>query len=166
MNRVDRLMGDVWPCCSLTNLWWLKNLLRNFDISVRTVYRDIKALDEIGIPGFVWTQQGILCCSRIFSSACFIHFPRSKLTYIMAALATRFGDKVIASTATALFKNQDCAGPQWKRKIGKTSAAALKWSIPIRQVTIIYPKCSRRLRSNRFTKLNIQMRVSKKPNAK
>ena len=49
MNRIDRLMG-ITTVLQSKKYATAEHLAEKFDISVRTVYRDIKALGEIGIP--------------------------------------------------------------------------------------------------------------------
>ena len=49
MNRVDRLMG-ITTVLQSKKYATAEFIAEKFDISVRTVYRDIKALGEIGVP--------------------------------------------------------------------------------------------------------------------
>lgn len=49
MNRVDRLMGIFTTPQSKKHVT-AEELGARFNIGVRTLYRDIRALDEIGIP--------------------------------------------------------------------------------------------------------------------
>jgi len=49
MNRIDRLLGIVTLLQSRKYVA-AEKIAGKFDISIRTVYRDIKALSEIGIP--------------------------------------------------------------------------------------------------------------------
>ena len=49
MNRIDRLFGILTTLQSKKHVTALQ-LAGKYEISVRTVYRDIKALEELGIP--------------------------------------------------------------------------------------------------------------------
>ena len=49
MNRIDRLMG-IMTMLQSRKYCTGEKLADKFEISIRTVYRDIKALGEIGIP--------------------------------------------------------------------------------------------------------------------
>jgi predicted DNA-binding transcriptional regulator YafY len=65
MNRIDRLLGIV------TTLQSRRVVSANFistkyGISVRTVYRDIKAINEIGIPIGFENQQGYYIVKGFF----------------------------------------------------------------------------------------------------
>lgn len=57
MNRVDRLFGMV-TLLQAKKYASAEQLAENFDISVRTVYRDIKALSEQGVPVSFEPQRG------------------------------------------------------------------------------------------------------------
>jgi predicted DNA-binding transcriptional regulator YafY len=65
MNRIDRLLGI------LTTLQSKKVVSANFiankyGISLRTVYRDIKALNEIGVPIGFENQEGYYIVKGFF----------------------------------------------------------------------------------------------------
>ncbi len=49
MNRIDRLMG-IMTLLQSKKYCAIGKLCDKFDISLRTAYRDIKALNEIGVP--------------------------------------------------------------------------------------------------------------------
>jgi predicted DNA-binding transcriptional regulator YafY len=49
MNRVDRLMGYLLLFQS-RGLMRAQDFAQQFEISERTVYRDIQALGEVGVP--------------------------------------------------------------------------------------------------------------------
>jgi biotin operon repressor len=49
MNRIDRLLG-ILTLLQSKKFVPAEKIADKFDISVRTVYRDIKALGELGIP--------------------------------------------------------------------------------------------------------------------
>ena len=57
MNRIDRLFG-ITTLLQAKKYVPAEQLATQFDISVRTVYRDIKALSEQGIPLSFEPQRG------------------------------------------------------------------------------------------------------------
>lgn len=94
MNRVDRLMGIVTALQSKKHLS-AEAIAQRFEISVRTVYRDIRALDEIGIPvGFepgrgYFVMQGYFLPPVIFSNE------EANALSLMEPLVMRFADQGI-----------------------------------------------------------------------
>ena len=51
MNRIDRLMGIITQLQSKKYLT-IPQISEQFSISERTVFRDLKAIGEIGVPVF------------------------------------------------------------------------------------------------------------------
>ena len=94
MNRVDRLMGIVTTLQSKKHLS-AEAIAQRFEISVRTVYRDIRALDEIGIPvGFepgrgYFVMQGYFLPPVVFSNE------EANALTLMEPLVMRFADQGI-----------------------------------------------------------------------
>lgn len=94
MNRVDRLMGIVTALQSKKHLS-AEAIAQRFEISVRTVYRDIRALDEVGVPvGFepgrgYFVMQGYFLPPVVFSNE------EANALALMEPLVARFADKGI-----------------------------------------------------------------------
>ncbi|MEQ9415647.1 MAG: HTH domain-containing protein, partial [Cyclobacteriaceae bacterium] len=65
MNRVDRLVG-ILTVLQSRKYSTAEKIAEKFDISVRTVYRDIKALGEIGIPVSFENNKGYFIVSGYF----------------------------------------------------------------------------------------------------
>ncbi len=57
MNRIDRLLGIVTMLQS-KKFVKAERIAEKFDISIRTVYRDLRALGEQGIPISCEPQKG------------------------------------------------------------------------------------------------------------
>ncbi len=95
MNRVDRLMGMLTVLQS-HKFVMAEKLASKFDISVRTVYRDIKALDEIGIPVSFEPNKGYFIVQGYFLPPVSFTAQEANALILMAALANRYGDKIIA----------------------------------------------------------------------
>jgi predicted DNA-binding transcriptional regulator YafY len=63
LNRTDRLMGILLELQARGDLR-AEDLAGTFEVSVRTIYRDVGALSETGVPIFVYAlrdAQEILC---------------------------------------------------------------------------------------------------------
>ena len=95
MNRVDRLMGILTVLQSYKFVM-AEKLADKFEISVRTVYRDIKALMEIGIPVSFETNKGYFIVQGYFLPPVSFTQNEANALILIASLADRFGDKSIA----------------------------------------------------------------------
>ena len=95
MNRVDRLMGILTYLQSHKFVMGEK-LAAKFEISVRTVYRDIRALEEIGIPVSFETNKGYFVVPGYFLPPVSFTSHEANALILVAALADRFADRSIA----------------------------------------------------------------------
>lgn len=94
MNRVDRLLG------MLTHLQSKKyvpaeKLAEKFNISVRTVYRDIKALTELGIPVSFEQYKGYFIVAGYFLPPVAFSADEANALLLMGKLVAGFGDRSI-----------------------------------------------------------------------
>lgn len=104
MNRIDRLMGILTTLQS-HKFVTAEKLSAKFEISVRTVYRDIKALDEIGIPVSFENGKGYFIVQGYFLPPVSFTSEEANALVLTASLADRFGDRSIAKhSANALQK--------------------------------------------------------------
>ena len=104
MNRVDRLMGIVTTLQSRRYVP-AEKLSAKFGISIRTVYRDIRALDEIGIPVSFENNKGYFIVEGYFLPPVSFTAEEGNALVLLASLAERFGDKSVAKhTSLALEK--------------------------------------------------------------
>ncbi|MBX2914632.1 MAG: YafY family transcriptional regulator [Cyclobacteriaceae bacterium] len=95
MNRVDRLMGILTFLQAHKNVT-AEKLATRFEISVRTVYRDIKALDEIGIPVSFENNKGYFIVQGYFLPPVSLTTHEASALMLVNALANRFTDKTTA----------------------------------------------------------------------
>ena len=104
MNRVDRLMS-ILTVLQSHKFVMAEKIAGKFEISVRTVYRDIKALIEIGIPLSFETNKGYFIVQGYFLPPVSFSSNEANALILMASLADRFADKSIARhSANALQK--------------------------------------------------------------
>ncbi|MFN8344668.1 MAG: YafY family protein [Spirosomataceae bacterium] len=95
MNRIDRLLAIALALQS-RRYTLAETLAERFGTSIRTVYRDLKALDEIGIPiGFepnlgYYVMQGYFLPPVMFSSE------ESNALVLVESIVERFTDKSIS----------------------------------------------------------------------
>ena len=100
MNRVDRLMG-ILTFLQSHKFVMAEKLSEKFDISVRTVYRDMKALMEIGVPISFENNKGYFVVQGYFLPPISFTSREANALIVMAALAHRFGDKSIPTCQVA-----------------------------------------------------------------
>ncbi|MBS1505753.1 MAG: YafY family transcriptional regulator [Bacteroidetes bacterium] len=92
MNRVDRLMGILTYLQSHKYVM-AERLSEKFEISIRTVYRDIRALEEIGIPISFENNKGYFIVQGYFLPPVSLTSGEANALILVAALAHRFTDK-------------------------------------------------------------------------
>jgi predicted DNA-binding transcriptional regulator YafY len=94
MNRVDRLMGMLTVLQSKKYVTG-DYLSDKFKISVRTVYRDIKALIEIGVPVSFETHRGYFIVQGYFLPPVTFSNDEANALTLMGMIADRFADESI-----------------------------------------------------------------------
>lgn len=94
MNRVDRLFGIVTLLQSRKYVS-AEQISKQFDISIRTVYRDIKAVGEAGIPVSFEPNKGYFIVSGYFTPPVAFSLEEANALLISQSLVNGFGDKSI-----------------------------------------------------------------------
>ncbi|MBG8554370.1 helix-turn-helix transcriptional regulator [Hymenobacter guriensis] len=106
MNRIDRLFGIVTLLQARRHAT-AEQLAAQFGISVRTVYRDIRALDEQGIPVSFEPQRGYCLVPGYLLPPVSFTPPEAQALLLLQALAASLADDSIEKAcATALLKVQ------------------------------------------------------------
>lgn len=119
MNRIDRLMGILTTLQSRKHVT-AEKLGSQFNISVRTVYRDIKALDEIGVPVSFENGKGYFIVDGYFLPPVSFTTEEANALVLLASLSERFGDVSVARhTALALEKIRTVLRTGEKEKTGR-----------------------------------------------
>ncbi|HEU5290141.1 MAG TPA: YafY family protein [Cyclobacteriaceae bacterium] len=95
MKRVTRLLG-ILTYLQSHKFTMAEKLSDRFAVSVRTVYRDIRSLEEIGIPVSFENNRGYFIVQGYFLPPVSFTLGEANALVVMAALATRFGDNSIA----------------------------------------------------------------------
>jgi predicted DNA-binding transcriptional regulator YafY len=104
MNRVDRLLGIVTMLQSKKYVS-AEKLSQRFGISVRTIYRDVRALDEIGVPVSFENNKGYFIVEGYFLPPVSFTEEEANSLILLASLADRFADVSVAkNTENALEK--------------------------------------------------------------
>lgn len=94
MNRVDRLFGIVTLLQSRKYVT-AEHISKQFNISIRTVYRDIKAVGEAGIPVSFEPNKGYFIVSGYFTPPVAFSLEEANALLISQSLVNGFGDKSI-----------------------------------------------------------------------
>lgn len=95
MNRIDRLMG-MMTLLQSKKYCSGEQLSYKFDISIRTVYRDIRALNEIGIPVGFEIGKGYYIAQGYFLPPLSLSIEEANALILLTTLADKFTDKSIS----------------------------------------------------------------------
>lgn len=97
MNRVDRLFGIVTLLQSRKYVS-AERISEKFEISVRTVYRDIKAIGEAGIPVSFEPNKGYFIIPGYFTPPVSFTLEEANALLLSQSLMGGFGDRSVKAT--------------------------------------------------------------------
>lgn len=97
MNRVDRLFGIVTLLQSRKYVS-AERISEKFEISVRTVYRDIKAIGEAGIPVSFEPNKGYFIIPGYFTPPVSFTLEEANALLLSQSLIGGFGDRSVQLT--------------------------------------------------------------------
>ncbi|NCU02881.1 MAG: YafY family transcriptional regulator [Chitinophagaceae bacterium] len=100
MNRVDRLLGIITTLQS-KKFVTAEKLADKYNISIRTVYRDIKAIAEQGIPVSFEQNRGYFLVDGYFLPPVSFTSEEANALLLMQTVVERFADKSILTHYTA-----------------------------------------------------------------
>jgi predicted DNA-binding transcriptional regulator YafY len=104
MNRIDRLLGIITTLQSKRYVLPEK-IATKFGISIRTVYRDVKAIGEQGIPVSFEQHKGYFLVDGYFLPPVSFSLDEANALLLMHAVVERFADKsILKNYSTALDK--------------------------------------------------------------
>jgi predicted DNA-binding transcriptional regulator YafY len=130
MNRVDRLFGILTLLQSKKFVTGEK-IAEKFDISVRSVYRDIKALNEQGIPVSFEPHRGYFIVNGYFLQPVSFSTEEANALLLMESIVSAFADKSIhLHYSSALTKVKAVLRSSQKDSIEKL-AANIKLQVPV-----------------------------------
>ncbi|PLK46038.1 YafY family protein [Emticicia sp. TH156] len=117
MNRIDRLMAIVTTLQSKKYVS-AESIAEKYEISVRTVYRDIKALGELGIPVGFENQKGYFVVPGYFLPPVAFSIEEANALLLMESVTIGFADKSIRKHySSALSKVKAVLRTSQKEKI-------------------------------------------------
>ncbi len=94
MNRIDRLMGIVTTLQSKKYMT-ADQIAEHFSTSVRTVFRDLRALGEIGVPVGFEPNRGYFIVPGYFLPPVSLTSEEANALILMEPIVRRFADKSI-----------------------------------------------------------------------
>jgi predicted DNA-binding transcriptional regulator YafY len=122
MNRIDRLMGIITHLQAKKQVT-LQQIAEHFDISERTVFRDLKAIGEIGVPITFEADRGYSVEKGYFLPPVSLTVEEANALSLAEPLVVRFADKSIQQHfGTALMKIKMVLGRSQQEKMGITQA--------------------------------------------
>lgn len=98
MNRIDRLMSILWTL-QYKKVVTAEALSKKYELSIRTVYRDIKALNEIGIPVTFEPNKGYSIMQGYFLPPLLFSVEEANALLLLQSLAQKFTDSSISKNA-------------------------------------------------------------------
>jgi predicted DNA-binding transcriptional regulator YafY len=130
MNRVDRLFGILTLLQSKKYVTGEK-IAEKFGISVRSVYRDIKALNEQGIPVSFEARRGYFIVNGYFLQPVSFSTEEANALLLMESIVSAFADKSIQQHySTALTKIKSVLRSSQKDSVERL-AANIKLQVPV-----------------------------------
>jgi len=94
MNRIDRLMGII-TLLQARKHRTLPQIAEHFSISERTVFRDLRAIGEIGVPVFFEPEKGYSVGNGFFLPPVSLTVEEANALSLAEPLVVRFADKSI-----------------------------------------------------------------------
>ncbi len=112
MNRTDRLMGII-AHIQTKKYQTAEQLAEHFGMSVRTVYRDLRAMNEIGVPVGFEAGRGYYIVGGYFLPPVSLTAEEANALALTEPLVLRFADREVARhVGTALTKIKMALGGQ------------------------------------------------------
>ena len=122
MNRIDRLMGIVTALQSKKYLS-AEQIAEHFGISVRTVFRDLRAMGEIGVPIGFEVGKGYYITDGYFLPPVSLTMEEANTLALLEPLVERFADKSVQQHfATALTKIKMVLGNTQRKNFERIQA--------------------------------------------
>lgn len=124
MNRIDRLMGMLTLLQSKKHRT-LAQLAKHFGVSERTVFRDLRAIGEIGIPVHFEAEKGYSVGSGFFLPPVSLTLEEANALTLAEPLVLRFADRsILQHFASALAKIKMVLSGQQQEKMEQAQAGA------------------------------------------
>ena len=122
MNRIDRLMGMITLLQAKKSLS-LQQIAEHFGISERTVFRDLRAVGEIGVPVYFEAEKGYSVGEGFFLPPVVLTLEEVNALSLAEPLVLRFADRSIQQHfGSALSKIKMVLGRSQQEKMERSQA--------------------------------------------
>lgn len=129
MNRIDRLFGILTLLQSKKYVTGDK-IADKFGISIRSVYRDIKALNEQGIPVSFEPHRGYFVVQGYFLPPVSFSTEEANALLLMESIALGFGDQSIQQHYAAALTKIKAVLRTWQKDSVERLASNIKFQAP------------------------------------
>ncbi len=134
MNRIDRLFG-ILTMLQSKKFVSAEKIADKFNISIRTVYRDIKALCEQGIPVSFEQQRGYFIVQGFFLPPVSFSSDEANALLLMESMVSGFTDRSIQKNySSALSKVKTVLRSSQKEKLEELDNN-IRFQVPQRMIT-------------------------------
>lgn len=129
MNRIDRLLGILTTLQSKKYVP-AEKLATKFNISVRTVYRDIKALCELGIPVSFEQPKGYFVVQGYFLPPVSFSTDEANALLLIEAIVQGFADKSIQTHYGSVINKVKAVLKSSQKETVDELSTKIKWQLP------------------------------------
>jgi len=152
MNRIDRLFA-VALLLQSRRVVTGPEITRHFEISLRTVYRDLGALGEAGIPVRAEAGVGYSLAKGYFLPPVAFSENEAQALAIGAMLVAKFGGSGTGDAAAAQLKIQSILAPEAKERVARLAKQVTVfggYTVPGTEHLVV---CARAVAENRTIRL-------------
>lgn len=133
MNRIDRLLG-VLTTVQSKKFVSAEYISHKYQISERTVYRDLKALAEIGVPIHFEAGKGYSILKSFFLPPIALTTEEANALILISSLAEKYADKISKKNiSSALTKIKSVLQTADKDKVNSLEEKILIYTFPDNQ---------------------------------
>ncbi|MEA5140859.1 helix-turn-helix transcriptional regulator [Arcicella rigui] len=137
MNRIDRLFG-IFTLLQSNKYVSAEKIAEKFNISIRTVYRDLKAMDESGIPLGFESNKGYFIVQGYFLPPISLSSEEANALLLMESIVYRFSDKSIQKHYSNALNKVKAVLPNAQKEKINSLAESIKFQGPTQEQSFEY----------------------------
>lgn len=128
MNRIDRLFG-IFTLLQSNKYVSAEKIAEKFNISIRTVYRDLKAMEESGIPLSFESNKGYFIVQGYFLPPISLSSEEANALLLMESIVYRFSDKSIQKHYSNALNKVKAVLPNSQKEKINSLAESIKFQV-------------------------------------